>query len=189
MELRTHTITLRGERLILRPLLESDWDTLLHWNNDPDVLYYAEGDDITSYALKDMQQVYQTVSHNAFCFITEYDSMPIGECWLQRMNLRHVLDRYPDLDCRRIDLMIGEKALWGKGLGTEIIRLLTEFAFIQERADKVFGCDVADYNRRSIKAFQKVGYQIDEKRPMPIGSKAQYCFDLVMSKECFSSVK
>src|SRR6266496_2904718 len=157
MELRSHTITLFGERIVLRPMTEDDWDTLLVWNNDPDVLYYVEGDDVSSRTLEEIQAIYRAVSQTAFCFIIEYDRQPVGECWLQNMNLDRILQKYPTADCRRIDLMIGQKELWGSGIGTEVVRLLTVFAFEHEQADFVFGCDVADYNLASRKVFQKVG--------------------------------
>jgi aminoglycoside 6'-N-acetyltransferase len=182
MELKTHSITLRGERLMLRPLTEQDWDTLLRWNSDPEVLYYAEGDDVSSYPLEDVQAIYRGVSQDAFCFMAELDGRPFGEGWLQRMNLDRILQKYPGLDCRRIDLMIGEKSLWGKGLGTEMIRLLTDFAFARERADAVFGCDIADYNPRSLRAFLKVGYQIDAVITRPPGGKARCGYDVVVQR-------
>lgn len=53
--------------------------------------------------------MYRSVSQNAYCFIIEYDSDPIGECWLQKMNLKRIINKFPDCDCRRIDIMIGEK--------------------------------------------------------------------------------
>ncbi len=40
--LRTHDIHLSDGPLHLRPMTEDDWDTLLPWNNDPEVLYYIE---------------------------------------------------------------------------------------------------------------------------------------------------
>src|SRR5262245_33981267 len=70
---------------------------------------------------------------------------PIGECWLQEMNLERILRQHPGRNCRRIDLMIGEKDYRGRGLGTEMIGLLTALAF-EQGADMVFGCDIADYN-------------------------------------------
>ncbi|MCL5997496.1 MAG: GNAT family N-acetyltransferase [Chloroflexi bacterium] len=182
MEIKTHTVTLRGERMVLRPLTEQDWETLLRWNNDPEVLYFAEGDDVSSHSLEDMQGIYRGVSQNAFCFMAELDGCPVGECWLQRMNLDRILQKYPDLDCRRIDLMIGEKNRWGKGLGTEMIRLLTDFAFTHERADAVFGCDIADYNPRSLRAFLTNGYQLDVTTPQPPGGKARCCYDVVIRR-------
>jgi RimJ/RimL family protein N-acetyltransferase len=167
MELRTHTVTLRSDRLVLRPMTEADWPTLLRWNNDPEVLYFSEGDDVTSRSLEDIQGIYRGVSQNAFCFMAELSGEPIGEGWLQGMNLERILRRFPGKDCRRIDLSIGEKALWGQGLGTEMIRLLSGFAFEQERADRVSGCDIADYNPRSLKAFLRTGYQTDARLPQP----------------------
>ena len=35
------------------------------------------------------------------------------------MNLQRIVAQFPDKDLRRIDLMIGEKELWGCGYGTE----------------------------------------------------------------------
>lgn len=118
-KLRHHNIVLTGQTasglsIRLRPMTEDDWDILCRWNNDPQVLYYAEEDDITSYTREEVQELYRTVSRKAFCFIVEVDGHPVGECWLQEMNLERVLARFPGQDCRRIDLMIGEKAYWSR---------------------------------------------------------------------------
>ena len=100
------------------------------------------------------------VSQTAFCFIIEADGVPVGECWLQAQNYERVLRKYPDLDCRRIDLSIGEKARWGQGIGTETIRILTDHAFLEQGADLIYNCGISDYNPRSWRAFQRVGYEI-----------------------------
>ncbi len=163
MELRLHDITLKNQTITLRPMTENDWDILLKWNNTSQVLYYVEGDDVTSRDLDEIQAIYRSISQAALCFIIESSGKPIGECWLQKMNLERILQKYPNTDCRRIDLMIGEMEFWGRGIGTEAIRLLTAFGFDQEHADYVFGCDVADYNLASQKAFQKAGYQLSKK--------------------------
>ena len=73
MKLRKHPITLKSEKVVLRPMTESDWDILLKWNSDADVLYYAEGDDVQAYSLEDIQGMYRGVSQAAFCFIAEVD--------------------------------------------------------------------------------------------------------------------
>ena len=164
-------------------MTEGDWDTLLKWNSDPELLYFSEGDDVSSYSLEDIQGMYRGVSQSAFCFVIELDGRPIGECWLQRMNLDRILARYPGRDCRRIDLMIGEKDLWGRGLGTDAIRALTRLGFEEENADMIFGCGIADYNPRSRRAFQRVGYEIDAKIEYPSGRKARYGYDVVMRRD------
>jgi RimJ/RimL family protein N-acetyltransferase len=183
MKLKTHHIILRGENVVLRPMTENDWDLLLTWNSDPEVLYFAEGADVQSYSLDDVQDMYRGVSQTAFCFIIEVDGQPIGECWLQQMNLERILHKYPGTDCRRIDLMIGDKGYWGRGFGTEVIRLLTHFAFEQEHADRVFGCDIGDYNQRSLWAFQKAGYHIDSTMQRPSGEKAKCSYDAMRPRE------
>ena len=185
MELREHTITLRQYPLVLRPLTEGDWDILLEWNNDPEVLYYAEGDDLSSRSLEEVQAIYRSVSQSAFCFIIEESGQATGECWLQRLNLDRLLRLYPNADCRRIDLSIGNKTLWGRGIDTAVIRLLTHFAFTHEHADFVFGCDVADYNLASQKAFQKAGYQLHSTIPQAAGAKARFCLDFVLRRADF----
>jgi RimJ/RimL family protein N-acetyltransferase len=163
-------------------MTEDDWDLLLKWNNDPDVLYWAEGDDVTSRTLLEVQDLYRTVSRTAFCFVIEAGGVPVGECWLQEMNVTRIIEQHPGLDCRRIDLMIGEKRVWGQGIGTETIRLLTQFGFTQQSADALFGCFVAGNNPRSYRAFQRVGYQIVETRARDPGSKFSIEYTLRLTR-------
>jgi RimJ/RimL family protein N-acetyltransferase len=166
-------------------MAEDDLDLLLKWNNDPEVLYWAEGDDVTSRTLPEVQELYCSVCRDAFCFIIEADGAPVGECWLQEMNVTRILEQHPGLDCRRIDLLIGEKQLWGQGIGTETIRLLTQFGFVQQSADALFGCFVADNNPRSYRAFQRVGYQIFQTLECDPDSKSRLEYTLRLTREAY----
>ena len=192
--IKSHNYTLKyitpdSIHIALRPLTEEDWDILLRWNNDPEVLFFADSGYVASYTMEKTQRIYRGVSQKAFIFIIEYNDIPVGECWLQQMNLEWILEKFPGKDIRRIDLMIGEKNLWGKGIGTIAIKLLTEFGFKDEKADFIFGCNIADYNPRSLKAFQKVGYQILEKVRQPIKSKAEWDYFVYMDRESFTGEK
>ena len=180
--LNEHNITLQGEQVVLRPMTENDWDILARWNSDPEILYFSEGADVESYDLEEVQGMYRWVSQNAFCFIIEFNCQPIGKCWLQRMNIERLLEKYPGKDCRRIDLMIGEKRLWGRGLGTDTIRTLTRFGLEEEGADMIFGL-VGDYNLRSVGAFKKAGYEVDAEVEEPPGEKAKFSYDLVIRRQ------
>lgn len=182
MRLKEHHITLSGERVTLRPMTENDWDELLKWNSDPEVLYYTEDGNVPSYSLEEVQNIYRSTSQNAYCFIIELEHQPIGECWLQRMNIPRLLEKYAGKDCRRIDLAIGEKEFWGRGLGTEVIRTLTKFGFEKEGADMILGL-VNDFNRRSIGAFKRAGYEVGAKVESSPPAKSQFDYDLVIRKE------
>ena len=181
--LREHGVTLRGGRVLLRPLTEADWPILLRWNSDPEVLYYLEGDHVERYSPNEVQEIYRSVSQHAICFVIEHDGEPVGDCWLQEMNLDRVKERYPGLDCRRIDIVIGDTRLWGRGLGGEAVRLLTDFAFDAQSADAVFACGVGDYNERSLRMFRRAGFRVDGVNRLPDGAKANANYDLILERQ------
>jgi len=190
MELRTHDIRLADGELVLRPMTEGDWGIILPWHMEPEVLYYSEGDQVTTRTLAEVQMIYRGVAEHAFNFIAEVEGRPIGDCWLQEMNLERVLSRYPrNLDLRRIDLEIGDKTLWGCGLGTRMIALLVEFGFEVEHADAIFGCCIGDYNQRSRRAFEKNGFVIDEVIAQPDGGKAKEVYDMVLRREGYDGLR
>ena len=155
--LQTHDVNLRDDHVTLRPLTEDDWGHLLEWNNDPEVMECADHEDFKPSTLGEMQAIYRWIATHAHCFIMEVEGYAIGECWLQRTNLRRIVNQFPGKNLRRIDLMIGEKELWGRGYGTEVIDLLVNFGFSHESVDTIFGIVSAD-NVRSLRAFQKCGF-------------------------------
>lgn len=157
VELRRHDVVLRGERVTLRPMTEGYWDLLLAWNNDPEVMEHVESDGFAPRSLVELQSIYRWISTHAYCFIIEVEGQAIGECWLQRMNLQRIVEKHPDKHLCRIDLMIGMKEFWGRGYGSEAIRLLVEFGFDRVGADAIYGL-VFPRNTRSMRAFQKCGF-------------------------------
>ena len=175
-----HDVVLGDDKLRLRPIYDTDWDLIYKWCNDLEVLYYSDGPESKGHDLDGIKNsVFEAGSRSRFCFVMELDGEVIGECWLQEMNLERILEEYPAKDCRRIDLSIGEKQYWGKGNGTRAIAMLTDFGFSIEKADMIFGC-IEDYNLRSLRAFQKNGYQIHAKIPQP-DSGVDY--DLCLTRE------
>ena len=151
--IQSHTVTLYGGndefKIILRPLSDDYLPYLYRWNADPEVLYWAEGDDVAAYTPEAVHQIYGSISQNSFCFAVEVNGKTIGECWLQKMNLPQVKAMYDEnLDVRRIDMCIGEKEYWGKGIGTLFVGMLVDFAFSKEKVD-VLHCLCEDYNIRS----------------------------------------
>lgn len=163
-------------------MTDADWGILLRWNQDPEVLYYADGSDVTAYTLDQIKRIYSGISQDAFCFIAQLDGQPIAEAWLQAMNLPRIVEAHPGCDCLRIDLSIGEKQHWNKGLGSEIIRALVDFGFAKEKADFIFACDVADYNPRSRAAFAKAGFRVVAHNAQPPGGKARFTCDMRVAR-------
>ena len=184
--IKTHEITLNGSAgdydIKLRPLCDEHLPLLYKWSADPEVLYWTEGgEDIErSYGPDTVHAIYGGVSQNALCFLIEVNGAPIGECWLQKMNLDNVKAMYPEsADVRRIDMAIGEKSMWGKGVGTEVIRVLVDYAFNGEGVD-VLHCFNEDYNPRARRVWEKNGFTLvlSEDLPQPQKGKLQHHFRL-----------
>lgn len=185
--IKSHNITLYGGnndyKIVLRPLSDEHLPLLYKWCSDPEVLYWTEGGtDNTelSYDADTVHQIYGGVSQKAFCFLIEANGVPIGECWLQKMNLPYVKAMHPETaDVRRIDMSIGEKDYWNKGIGTVFIRMLVDFAFTGEQVD-VLHCFCEDYNHRSRRMWEKNGFllALTENLPQPQKGKLQYHYTL-----------
>jgi len=156
--LRTHRVKLSAPRLRLRPMRESDWSTLLRWNQDPRVLLYWNDGDTTPWQRADLVRIYREMSRRAHMFIVEREGEPIAECWLQSMNLEEILRERPGQRLFRIDLSIGDPSLWGRGFGTEIVQALVEFGFGPRKADTLFACHVSGKNLASHAVFRKNGF-------------------------------
>lgn len=184
--LREHSVTLRAGDIVLRPLTEDDWQTLLLWEDDPEVLYYSEGADVTGQSVEDLQRIFRPISQHAFCFLIERGGEPLGSCWLQEMNLPRILEREGGNDCRRIDLALA-RAAWGQGVGTAAVRLLLEFGFVEQRADAIFACDVGDYNERSLRLWRGLGFEEHGRHAQPPGRKARTVFDLVLRRRDYAA--
>lgn len=185
--IKSHDITLYGGNdidIVLRPLSDEHLPLLYKWNSDPLVLYWTEGgtaDLNLSYDTDTVHCIYGGDIENILYFLIEVDNIPIGECWLQKMNLPNVKSMYPDsLDVRRIDMSIGEKEYWNKGIGTQFIGMMIDFAFNGEYVD-VLHCFCEDYNIRSRRMWEKHNFKriLEEPlTPQPQKGKWQYHYTL-----------
>ena len=178
--LRPHRFRLQTPRLVLRPMSEDDWPTLLRWNQDPTVLEYWDSGNTEPWTLTKLQDVYRGISQHAWMFVLETGGVPIGEAWVQEMNLPELLERFPRRPLHRIDISIGEPRWWGHGLGSEAIAELVRFAFGSCGSVGVFACHVSGRNPRSRRAFERLGFrEIGPPGPDSPGSTESHSSHLV----------
>jgi aminoglycoside 6'-N-acetyltransferase len=108
------------------------------------------------------------------------------------MNLPEVNAMYPkDFDVRRIDMSIGEKEYWNKGIGTKFIGMIINFAFQSEGVD-VLHCFNDDYNTRSKRMWEKHGFAkvLEEPlEPQPQKGNWQYHYRLTRQEFLHKSRK
>lgn len=142
-----------GKKVTLRTLTQRHCTAqYVGWLNDPEVNKYLESrfqtqslDTVRSF-VRGMEQ-----SGNDYLFAIEENEggTHIGNIKIGNINHHH---RFAD-----IGYVIGQKGLWGRGLGTEAIRLATDFAF-KELGLYHIRAGVYEVNTASIKALRKAGY-------------------------------
>lgn len=59
-----------------------------------------------------------------------------------------------------VGIGIGERDLWGKGYGTDAMRILLRYAFSELNLHRV-SLDVFEYNPRAIRSYEKAGFKIE----------------------------
>jgi RimJ/RimL family protein N-acetyltransferase len=57
-----------------------------------------------------------------------------------------------------VGLGIGEREFWGRGYGTDVMRVILRYAFTEVNLNRVT-LDVFEYNPRAIRSYEKTGYR------------------------------
>jgi len=155
---------LEGQRVYLRDLRLSDVGPVYQaWLADPEVAkFLIHGPQRLSLVeLKHYVQEQIQSQNSLFLAIIERSShRHIGNIKLAPIDRHHGLGT--------IGLLIGDKSAWGKGYGTEAIRLLSDYAF-QDLGLRKIGAGICVGNEGSTEAFKRAGYVVWAVR------KKQYC--------------
>jgi ribosomal-protein-alanine N-acetyltransferase len=145
---------IEGVQIYLREVNEDDVTTdYYNWMNDTEVNQFLETRYLPHSKSNILSFVKKMDGQQNEIFLAICDKVThkhIGNIKLGPINWIH---RFGD-----ISLLIGDKNFWGKGVATEAIRLVTEFAFNILNLHKVTaGC--YETNIGSLKAFLKVGFK------------------------------
>jgi RimJ/RimL family protein N-acetyltransferase len=84
------------------------------------------------------------------------------------------LDRYAMLG-----LVIGRKDYWGKGLGTEAVRLLCRYAFDELNLHRVALSTYA-INERGVRLYTRVGFKIEGRKREHAFIEGRYVDEVLM---------
>lgn len=147
---------LYGKRIRLRPLDWDDLDTLRRWYDDPEVSYWASGahpDTLYSrYALEE-QYEREARSDSIGRFVIEtLDGELLGLISYKNVNRQ--------VHSVMLGIFLGEKEYWGKGYGTEGLRVFLRYLFEQWNCHRV-ELETWMGNVRAIRSYEKCGFQIE----------------------------
>ncbi len=147
---------IRGERVYLRASERSDIPDFLRWMNDRDTASFLSARSPLSHVLEErwfdrMIEGHGKVGyHFVICMLD--DDRPIGTIGL--FDLDHVDGN------AGMGIAIGEKSLWGLGLGTDALFALLDFGFGELRLERIW-LEVFDYNPRARRSYEKCGFVLE----------------------------
>lgn len=143
--------------MLLRAFKPDDLDALTAFQNDLQTELLGGGDPPRPTTREWMAQLWERLSNDrsGASFVMEADGKVIGNLGLFNV----------DLEARTMELgiTIGDKDYWGRGYGTEAIRLATDYAFRMRNVRKVHLSVLAN-NPRAIAAYTKVGFVEEGRR-------------------------
>ena len=96
----------------------------------------------------------------------------IGGCGINSINW---LNRYVV-----IGIFIGDKNYWGKGYGTDALKVLVKFIFEQMNMNKI-KLNVFSFNKRAIRCYEKCGFQVEGILKQELFRDGQYHDEYVMA--------
>jgi RimJ/RimL family protein N-acetyltransferase len=132
---------------------DSDIDKYHAWRNDLDVMK-TTNPSLDLYTFTETRNFVETVILNSISsksyIIEERDgNIPIGITSLINIDTKN-----RNAECI-ID--IGEKEYWGKGYGTEALKLLLDYAFLELNLHRI-SLRVFSHNERAIHIYNKIGF-------------------------------
>lgn len=160
---------LYGERVRLRGIEREDILTFVRWFNDPEVRQYLLMYEPMSMAKEERWFEGQLDKRDDFLYVVEAlidgQWVPIGNVGLHRVDWKNRTAVF--------GIVLGEKAYWGQGFGTDATRTMLRFAFEELNLHRV-ELEVFDFNPRAIRCYEKAGFRREGTRRQAIFRDGRY---------------
>lgn len=137
----------------VRPLTMADVPSLLEWYNDEELHHIANSRAFLPYTLDELLTYWKKKLNrdHAHYYVIERDGELIGRCGLKAS--------LPTRAEMEFSILIARRALFGKGIGTEITKHLLDVAFANPHV-QVVRLYVRRDNERARRCYLKAGYRL-----------------------------
>jgi RimJ/RimL family protein N-acetyltransferase len=151
---------LTGEKVYLAALEpEKVAELFNHWAGDTEYWRLANSEPVIQFSvagIKTWLEEHLYDKDNFFFIIhTRQDDRPIGDMGLYGIDW---INRNAYLG-----IAIGEREEWGKGYGTDAVRVILRLAFTELNLYRV-SLTVFDYNHRAIRSYEKAGFRMEGRQ-------------------------
>jgi len=141
---------IRGKKVSLRPVMESDYPLIRQWMNHPEIWRYMDYEE--PYSLQDVREDIERSREEGQPFAILVGDRPIGRIGLNQFRRR-------DRICS-FHMFIGEPAYWGKGYARDAVMALLSYAFERFDLHQVELWTLAD-NNRAVGTYERCGFVLE----------------------------
>jgi RimJ/RimL family protein N-acetyltransferase len=131
-------------------------EALSRWGRDSEYWRLLASDPARLYSVQAtrdwLEQEGESPSNYMFSIYTLEDNRLIGRIGLDGIVWNHAESF--------VGISLGERGDWGKGYGTDAMRILLRYAFTELNLHRV-SLDVFEYNPRAIHSYEKVGFKVE----------------------------
>ncbi|KUO69304.1 MAG: acetyltransferase [Clostridia bacterium BRH_c25] len=146
----------KGQKIRLREYRKEDIERALLYINDSEIKKLLAPGIPYLNTLEDERKWVEGLSafkdNYSFAIETLEDEKYIGGCGLNSIDWKNSV--------AVVGIFIGDKNYWGKGYGTDAMKVLMKFIFEQMNIHKI-KLNVFSYNKRAIKSYEKCGFKIE----------------------------
>jgi N-acetylneuraminate synthase len=141
-----------GQQVYLRPLAETDTDSILHWRSDPAVSSQLFSERPPTRAEHEAWFASLQLRHDCreFVIVRSHDDRPVGT-----ISLRHIGNEPRDAE---FGIMIGDSECRGKGLAREACDLLFQYGFRVLGLQRINLALFSD-NASALTLYRRLGFQ------------------------------
>ena len=167
-------MTLQGERVRLRAVALDDAERLWRWHNDPEVMRWMHAPYPTSLDEVGKQLTARAANTHASLtlMIEDEQGVTVGIVALRGAE--------PESGSAELDIYLGEKGSWGRGLATDAMRTVCRYAFDRMNLHRVELC-VAEGNPAARHLYEKIGFVTEGRKRQVYYRGGAWCDEWLMS--------
>lgn len=164
--------TFTGKMVRLIPAnLEMDCKLLAEWDQDSEYQRLFNSEQAVRYSPKLIQAFFEKEIGSMHFFMIQRleDDRKIGLINLSGFNWL--------VGNAWVGIGIGERDLWGKGYGTDAMRIILRYAFTELNLNRVT-LDLFEINHRGLTSYKKAGFREEGRSPKVLSIAGEY-YDLI----------
>ena len=148
---------LKGKKVYLKKgLSNKEYSNLLSWFRDIEIMKYVNfvKKTLKFNTIKQVKLFFKDSKNHLLFGIFTYNNKLIGYA-----EIFDIIKKSGEFG-----IIIGEKDYWGKGIGTEVTKLMIDYSFNKLGLKRIY-LTTSEYNKNAIKLCRKNGFKITKKIP------------------------